>query len=268
VLYRSTELNANLTKGSGNVADVVRLLREWRAGESRADFLRRVVDENVLGRTTRARARDVAQNVLARRYLPDGGTEPAAQLAALVAAGASADVTGRVLYYHAALAEHLLYRVVAEPVYEARLRGVEWLSVFDLRRFIARLSAQGCTVRPYSDAVVEKLAGAVLTALRDFRLVTGTRRKRIAPVHVPHEVVGYVVYALRDEDASAKRIVEHPDWQLFLLTPSEVELAILDADRHGHFRYQSAGDVRRFDWAHDSLDAYVHALTGSAAARA
>lgn len=260
--YRSTELNANLTKGSGNVADVVRLLREWRPGEERGAYLRRVVDENLLGRTTRARARDVAQNVLGRRYLPYGGTEPAARLAALVTAGASAEVVGRLLYYHAALAERLLYCVVAEPIYESRARGVDWISVYDLRRFIARLSASGLTTRPYSESVVEKLAGAVLTALRDFRVVTGTQRKRLAPVHVPHEVVGYVAYALREEDASAKRIMEHADWRLFLLTPAEVEAAVLDADRHGYFRYQSAGDVRRFDWAHHSLDAYVHALTG------
>lgn len=268
MVYRSTELNANLTKGSANVADVVRLLSEWRPGEERGDYLRRVVDENLLGRTTRARARDVAQNVLGRRYLPAGGTEPAARLASLVTAGVPADIVGRLLYYHAALAEHLLYLVVSGPIYESCLRGVELLSVFEIRRFIARLSAAGLTTRPYSESVVEKLAGAVLTALRDFRLVTGTQRKRIAPVHVPHEVVGYVVYSLREEGTSAKRIVEHTDWHLFLLTPAEAELAILDADRHGHFRYQSVGDVRRFDWIHDSLDAYVHALTGSAAARA
>lgn len=264
--YRSTELNANLTKGSANVADVVRLLREWHPGEDRGVYLRRVVDENLLGRTTRARAHDVAQNVLGRRYLPAGGSEPAARLASLIVAGVPPDVVGRLLYYHAALAEHLLYRVVSEPIYESRLRGVEWLSVFDIRRFIAGLSASGPTARLYSDSVVEKLAGAVLTTLRDFRILTGTQRKRIAPVHVPHEVVGYVVHSLREEDASAKRIVEHPDWRLFLLTPAEVERAILDADRHGHFRYQSAGDVRRFDWIHDSLDSYAHALTRSAAA--
>jgi hypothetical protein len=266
--YRSTELNANLTKGSANVADVVRLLSEWRPGEDRGVYLRRIVDENVLGRTTRARARDVAQNVLARRYLPSGDTEAAARLASVVTASVPADVLRRLLYYHAALAEHLLYRVASGPIYESRFRGVELISVFEIRRFIAGLSAAGLTTGRYSESVVEKLAGSVLTALRDFRLVIGTQRKRIAPVHVPHEVVGYVVHSLREEDASAKHIVEHPDWRLFLLTPAEVESAILDADRHGHFRYQSAGDVHRFDWFHDSVDSYVNTLTGSATARA
>jgi hypothetical protein len=267
VPFRSAELNANLTKGASSAGDIVRLLREWHPGGDVRAFQRRLVDENVLGRTTRARAADVVHNVLARRYFPQGSEQPASRLAVLVNAGAPADVVGRLLYYHAALAEHLLYRVVTESVFETRERGMEWIDVYDLRRFVSGLSASGATVRPYSESVVEKIAGAVLTTLRDFRIVTGTQRKRIAPVHVPHEVVGYVAYALREEDASAKRIVEHPDWRLFLLSPSEAEAAILEADRYGHFRYQSAGDVRRFDWTHDSLDAYVDALTGSAAAR-
>lgn len=77
---------------------------------------------------------------------------------------------------------------------------------------------------------------------------------------LPHEVVGYIAYALHEQDNSAKRIVEHPDWRLFLLRPNEVEEAILEGARHGHFTYSAAGDIRRFDWHHDSLDDYVKSL--------
>lgn len=265
--FRSEELNANLTKGAGNVKDITQLLREWHPGEDVHGFLRRLIDENILGRATRSRAADVVQNVLGRRYFPQGGEQPATRLATLIRAGVPGDVLSGLLYYHAALAEHLLYRVVTELIFDAREKGIEWISVHDVRCYVSRLSSARGSGQRYSDAVVIKLSGAVLTALRDFKILAGTQRKRVAPVHVPHQVVAYVAYALREEDASAKRILEHPDWRLFLLSPVEADEAILNADRHGHFRYQSAGDVRRFDWTHDSLDAYVDALTGSTAAR-
>lgn len=272
-LYRSQELNANLTKGSGNVGDVTQLLRAWHPGEDVRAYRDRLVAENVLGRTTRARALDVVQQVLMRRYFPDGAREPGTRLARLVQSALQTDVIVRLLYYHAALAEHLLYRVAADALYETRRRGVEWVNVMELRRFIAEASAaaavpsaDGAAAKPYSASVVEKLAGAALTALRDFRIVAGAQRKRILPVRLPHEVVGYVAHALRDAGATASRIVEHPDWRLFLLAPAEVEAALLDADRHGHFHYQAAGTIRRFDWTYPSLDAYVDAIAGSTAA--
>lgn len=271
-LHRSQELNANLTKGSGNVGDVLQLLRAWQPGEDVRAYRDRLVAENVLGRTTRARALDVVQQVLMRRYFPDGARQPGTRLARLVQSALPADVVVRLLYYHAALGEHLLYRIAVEVLYETRRRGVEWVNLMELRRFITDASAaaaspiDGAAARPYSASVVEKIAGAALTALRDFRIVAGAQRKRILPVRLPHEVVGYVAHALRDEGATASRIVEHPDWRLFLLAPAEVEAALLDADRHGHFHYQAAGTIRRFDWIHPSLDAYVDAIARPAAA--
>lgn len=263
MLYRSTEINANLTKGAGNVAEVVQLLKLWRPDEDPAAYQARVVEENLLGKGSRKRANDVVKNVLARRYFPGGADVPARYIAQMVQNGLPGDLIRGVLYYHAALAEHLLYLIAAELLFECRQRGQPEITTSDAADYIRSVAAgrEGSASAPaYSKAVLEKLAQSALTALRDFGLLEGRVRKRIAPVHMSHELVGYIAYALREENDSAQRIVQHRDWRLFLLTPMEVEEAIIDAAGHGHFTYSTAGSIRRFDWHYGSLEEYVEHL--------
>ena len=262
--YRSRELNANLTKGAANLSDVLRILELWDPDqESRRKFRERAVEWNLLGKTSRSRAADLWSAVFCRRYVPNASGQPARRLRQLAMAGVSRDALDRILYYHAALAEHLLYRCAAELVYDHRTRGVEQLNKRDVLRYLRTLKEEGALVRPYSESVSDKLAGSLLTALRDFRVLEGRVKKRLAPVQVPAEVVGYVTYALREEVRSAKRIIEHTDWRLYLLHPREVEARVIDVSGLGYFNYHAAGDIRRFDWTFKSLDEYVAAFPGA-----
>lgn len=262
---RAGELNANLTKGAAEAADVLRLLRLWNsAAEGAAAFLARAVEENLLGKASRARARDVVSSVVSRRYFPDGDDAPARALSRLARAEAPRDLLLPLLYYHAALAEPLLYRVATELLSEVRARGGGVVSPLEVEAFLRGLESRGAPA--YSPTVRAKLSRMALTALRDFGVLEGSVRKRLAPVRVPHQVVGYVAHALRDEGESAKRIVEHPDWALFLLTSREAEAAILEGARHGHYTYSAAGDIRRFDWHFPLLDDYVDSLVAAHAA--
>ena len=259
--YRSRKLNANLTKGAANIPDVLTILKLWDPDqESPHEFRKRTVEWNLLGKTSRSRAADLMSAVFLRRYVANSSGRPARLLRQLAMGGVSRDALDRILYYHSALAEHLLYRCATDLLYDHRTRGIEHLSKRDVLRYLRRLEEQGSFVQAYSESVSDKLARSLLTALRDFRVLDGGVKKRLAPIQVPAEVVGYVTYALREEVESAKRIVEHTDWRLYLLHPREVEEIVVEVSGLGYFDYHAAGDIRRFDWTYGSLDEYVAAL--------
>jgi hypothetical protein len=67
--------NTTISKGSAFLEETRALLRAWQPGESRNDFCDRVLREDLLGRMTAYRARDIVRRVFARRHLrPDGKT--------------------------------------------------------------------------------------------------------------------------------------------------------------------------------------------------
>lgn len=109
MLYRSTEINANLTKGAADAADVLQLLRMWDPGaESPAEYQTRAIEANLLGKPSRRRMLDLVKQVLARRYMPNGSDQPARHLAALARTEMPREPLLQLFYYHAALAENLL----------------------------------------------------------------------------------------------------------------------------------------------------------------
>lgn len=255
-VLRAEAVNANLTKAAANLADVRELLRLWEPGdEDLSDFRERAVHENLLGKTSRSRTADVVQETFARRYAPNGGNRLATRLRRLVLSGLPRHVTDRILYYHAALAEHLLYRVATEVVYRERQRGGLFVNRDDVLALLDEIEREGGPA--YSESVAAKLARSALTALRDFGILEGAVKKRIAPVRVPPVVAGYVVFSLKEEGLSANRIVSHDDWKLFLLSPGEAERAVVDAAGYGWFGYHAAGSVRRFDWTIKDIDEFV-----------
>jgi hypothetical protein len=261
--FRSEVLNANLTKGTANSADVLHLLRYWNPEtESPAEFQARAIEENLLGKASRSRAEDVVKSVLSRRFFPNGSEAPASLIRKLSVAGVPRHVLDLVLYYHSALAEHLLYVAATEHVYELRAIGHDTVPLRPLERFIEELSETGRIESSYTESVVTRLAQHILAAMRDYGILEGKAQKRIAPIHMPHEVVAYVAYALKDDGLTPLRIARHADWRLFLLHEREVEDLLLDGSVFGHFTYRSAGDVKRFDWTHDSLEDYVDAIAG------
>jgi len=260
--YRSEQVNANLAKGAARAGEVLQLLEFWRRdGEpDPATFMQRAVQQNLLGKDSRKRASDVVRNVFGRRYFPNGSVTPGRYLAQLHESRVSREVVNLILYYHAALAERALYLIASELIFDRHSAGYESIATDDAVNFIEFLSTDGRADVVYSHEMKVKMAQSALTALRDFGILEGRARKRIAPVHVPHQVVAYVVHSLRDEGNSAKRIVEHDDWRLFLLTAHDVENACIEAAQYGHFGYHAAGSVRRFDWKFQSLEEYVDAL--------
>lgn len=263
VAARSTEINANLLKGTAAIGDVLGLLRAWAAEEEEpSTFLNRAIEENLLGKRSESRAEDVVRKVFGRRYMPDGSQVPARLLRRLLLAGESREVIDRLLYYHAALAEHLLYRVAVDVVYDLRTRDLDRVRTADVERLLDDLAAESEAGEEYAASVKERLAQHALASLRDFGILEGLAHKRIAAVRVPDPVVGYIAYWLREEGHSGKGIVEHEDWRLFLLHRREVDDRMLDVTGLGYFEYRRAGDIHRFDWSYDSLEAYVDALAG------
>ncbi|MFC1559069.1 BrxA family protein [Gemmatimonadota bacterium] len=259
--YRSRSINANLTKASASLGDVRELLKLWEPEvEDPAKFLLRAFDQNVLGKSSPRRMKDIVRNVMARRYFPNSSRQPAENLRKTIIAGLPRSVTDRLLYYHAALAEHLLYRMATELFYDLRTRGFDSVPVYEVEAHIRFLDEVG-EKETYSDSVRKRLCQHTLAALRDFTILEGKNNKRIAPVHIPVEVTGYVVFSLKDENHSSKNITEHQDWRLYLLTATEVERSIIEAAGKGWFSYERAGDIHRFDWHIPSLDDYVNAIT-------
>lgn len=251
----------NLMKGVA-LAESRQLLLEWQPGEDRASFSARVAGANLLGKASRRRVRDLVQSVFWPRFF--AGNVPPGELAQMMLKVISDTATAfRLVYYHAALADRLLYDFVTQWLLALYQEGRHQVVVDDGVAFIEKQIQSGLIKPPWSENVKLKTAQGLLAACRDGGILRGTVKKEFAPVQLPRPVFLYMAYYLKGLVASAARLVAHPDWGLFLLTPTQVEELFLEAHQAGDLGFYCAGGIMRVEWPYPDLARFVRGFTGT-----
>lgn len=250
---------ANISKGSGLVPETVALFREWEPALSEEQFITHVVASNILGKATRSRVRDVLSRVFIPRFLAPHRPSVAA-MKALVEGNADRETIARLVLYHAALADDLLYDFVADRLMALREQGRYHVSTADATAYIRGLMDDGLIQPQWSESMIKRAAQGLLTTCRDTGLLEGAVQKRFAPIYMPFDAFGYVAYVLKERGVAGSAVVRHRDWRLFLFDHNAVERLFIEADGHRLLRYEAAGEIRRIDWAYGSLLEAVHAL--------
>lgn len=229
------------------------LVRAW--SDAPVDEQReRGVRSNILNRPTRKRLAEVYQRTFFPRFV-NGPIPNAWRLVrALEDADASAVVLRPIYYWITATAEPLLGDFCREVLYprqaDARI-GVDTALV------LSWLNGKGC---PWSPDVATRVARGLLAALRDFGILQGRARKRLADPAPPLRSFAYIAFCLRLHGASSRELLVHRDWQLFLLSPESVERLFLHAHQDRLLEYHAAGSVIQIHFPTDSVEEYARVV--------
>jgi hypothetical protein len=127
------------------------------------------------------------------------------------------------LLLHVARQDLILYDVVQHLIVP-RWQSSEHIVV---RADVQRLFDEALPAHPEIDQWTyqtrAKLAGTMLSILRDYGLLQGTARKRIIEPIVPLPVAQHVLQLLRAEGIQESAIPTHPDWRLWLWDNGQVQ---------------------------------------------
>jgi hypothetical protein len=244
--------NSRLQKGGALLEDMRFLVRNWQDGgiNGQRDI---VVAENLLGKHTRARAADTLRRAFLPRFVHGRPRQAWKILRTLENRNLPVEIIRPVYYWITARNEPLLYDFVcAELLHYYNTGQTQHITTNEVYGWIvAKLVACG---KNWSPTVTTKVSRGVLATLRNFGVLEGIGKKRIAPAYLPIESMAYIAFALSQEGVSGLQFVYHNDWALFLFSPPIVEQMFLEADRHGLLRFQAAGKIVRVDFPAPSFE--------------
>jgi len=96
-----------------------------------------------------------------------------------------------------------------------------------------------------------------LATLRDFGVLEGSVKKRIAYVYLPVDAFAFIAFQLMREGLSGERLVHDSEWRLFFLPQGGAERFFLEAHQEGILEYYAAGRVVRIDFPVKDLEDYA-----------
>jgi hypothetical protein len=252
-----TLYTSKIIKAGALLADTKTLFAHWDPAASAQENMERAQRENLFGKASRSRVRDVLA-IFRQRFLGEGAVTRA--LVVLVKGKLPAASLDRILFFHAARADGLLHDVVTEVLAPLSARGITDIDVPEVQKPLKKWVAEGKTSGPWSDPTVERIAQGLLSALRDFGVLQGAVNKRIAPTYLPVAAFAYVAFYLRQHQPSGAKLVELPDWKLFFLSREGTERSMFEAHQAGLLDYHAAGSVTRLSFPADKLEEYAHAV--------
>lgn len=262
---KGTSANKNqyttrLQKGGAVLEDMRLLVRSWSEDASPDDQRQQLVFENVLGKRTRARAVDVYRRLFAQRFLKGDPPKAWKIVRPLEDRELPVEILRPVYYWITARSDPLLYDFVEDEIL-ARGKGHDLaIRVDETARWIGKeLSKRS---QSWSDTVSLKVARGLLAALRDFGILEGATKKRIAPVYLPIEPFAYIAFVLHSLGSSGERLITHPDWKLFLMEPPVVERLFLDAHQNQLLHYEAAGKIYRIEFYAQKMEEMADVIAG------
>jgi len=253
----SRPYSSRIIKAGALLSDTKTLLACWDSQASVQDNLERLRRENLFGKASRSRVEDILR-ILRQRYLLEEGVTRALSL--LVHRRFPAASLDRILYFHAARNDNLLYDVVTELLAVRNAQGVSDVDTFQVQRELLKWSSNGQTAGAWSEPTACRIAQGLLAALRDFGVLQGAVHKRIAPAYLSIPAFSYVAFYLMQHTGSGGKVLSHPDWRLFFLPHEGVERFLVEAHQQELLSYHAAGTVVRLDFPVNTLEEYANVL--------
>jgi hypothetical protein len=130
------------------------------------------------------------------------------------------------LLLHVVRQDRLLYDFVQRVVVPRWQSGDHTLVRADVQRFLDQSQPAHPEIGSWSHATREKLAGNVLSILRDYGLLRGRAQKTIIEPVVPSMVTDHLRRLLHAEGATGDTLVTHPDWLIWLWDARRVRSAV------------------------------------------
>jgi hypothetical protein len=212
----------------------------WDFALSRRENLDRLRQENFIGASTATWLRDVAK-VLSRRFDPNGRDRP---LALLAKSGWPIDEWKALLLWHITRDEFLLRDFLLNWLFPAFVSGTYYIRTADLFAHLQSIGKRGGIIEhTWSTNTVNRVAAALLKIAVDFGLLRGSAVKEFTSYHLPERSFLYLLYAIREEIRSPRKVLESEDWRMFLMTPADVERELLLLHQYRKLSYQVAGSI-------------------------
>jgi len=252
------ELDPKIAHHGAYIDETKLLLREYRRLESFDALKERVVEENILNKSTDYYRKNILREV-ARRYIPDTETYTTTPLMRVLDANLRDDVENWCLYYEFAQ-DPFIRLVTIEYLYPEFEKGTLSVRSEEVVEYLEDIQNEYRGMRDRTETTIEEAASKYLAAMKNYGLLEGHQRKEFAITYIPDEAIAYVVYRLFDRGVdTAAGVIEHEDWQLLLLGEEDVRRRLQDISS-SYVRYEKLGSTERLERLYDDTEALTNAF--------
>jgi hypothetical protein len=221
------------------------------------DIADKIIASNRLAQQSRTRLSDLIGRSFVPRYVRGPIPNLWKPLALLEQFAADVGTIKALHYYATAQSEFVIKDFVIDFIFKQRGSTRLDINVMDLVKYLRSQPIEKFGGQRWSEGVQKRVARGVLAALRDFGILEGKSKKMMAPFHLSTNAFVIISHLMMSKIRSGEKLVNNNEWELFLMTPRDVEQMFLEAHQLGYLHYQAAGKVVSINYPTDSIEEYI-----------
>jgi hypothetical protein len=251
-----------LQAGLGMIHETIDLLRLWQPGDNASKLAQKAVGAGVFSRTTARRARNIATEMFAPRFL-NGFGPPAVFLKQIAERHHEDEDLSQLFFLYTARAQSVFGEFVTSVYWPKYSAGSRTLNKSEAETFVRRALDNGRMQKRWSDSTIRRVSGYLMGCCSDFGLVAGAPKSErpIKRFTIRPRVALYLAYELHFSGNSDISITRHCDWRLFGLEPLEVTKQLKSLAPDGHLIVQATTDLVHISWRYPSMESCLDAIT-------
>ncbi len=254
------EYNCNLLKGGAVLDDIKILLKHWRNDTPQKVLTKELILKNVLGKKSRKRTADVIRYIFLPRYINGYPKNHWIYLKKLVEANVAIDIIKPLLYFFSALNEPLIFNFVLNVILPRYKKGILEVDTQDTFDYIRLGIKDSVILVKWSESVIKRVASGLFASLKEFGIIEGGKKRKVAFKLIPLPVFYYIAYFMYKKGITGRKIINHDYWKLFLLNQEEVERLFMETHQQKYLHYEEIGDLVRLDFFNDSFEEIVNVV--------
>lgn len=229
----------NSSKGA-LVEEASRIIAALNSGVSLETVRQQVHDGLILTQRSWSNRRRI-WTLVQQRYLPASTDWIVSSLRNAYDRGPQGREFITALYVLYSLKDRLTFDFVTTTLWSKGYENRPVVTRNDVLDLLDRATAEQPQVRRWSESTRIKLAGSILTALRDFGLLDGKQKKVLVRPILPLMTAEFLLRILIAAGCAGRQVLEDPTWRLFLLSPTDVSTVLGKLAQSHVIRFEKAG---------------------------
>lgn len=229
----------NSSKGA-LIDEASRVFSALASGQSIESVREQVFRGDVLSQRSRENRERIWRSIQ-QRYLISNSPWLTSMLTEKCAAGPHSRDFISMLYLLYALRDLLTFDFVTTVLWAKAGEHRATISRNDVLDLLKQAADSEPQIERWSESTRIKLAGSVLTALRDFGLLEGQQKKVLVQPSLPLSTAEALLRVLTVEGRRGRQVVQDVAWRLFLLSETDVAATLAKLAQQGTIRFEKVG---------------------------
>ncbi len=147
------------------------------------------------------------------------------------------------LYVHYALSDHLTFDFITQTLWKKWLSHEHDVSPDDMLKMHDDSAESEPQIEKWTASTRERLSTIVLSALKDFGVLSGRQKKKLVKPVLPLFAAEHILHILIEEGVRGNNILKDPTWRLFFCSEDDVAHIFQQLGLNRKIGFERVGDT-------------------------